>query len=102
MSQASVRMNQISDLLSNLGLFNGQYNTLRESVEGNDLLEKEKLVGSSAARIQEQMETCQVGMMSCSAIRFFFLFCVVVVGMLSISGQLRTGTSTFVAAFYQI
>ena len=101
MSQASVRMNQISDLLSNLGLFNGQYNTLRESVEGNDLLEKEKLVGSSAARIQEQMETCQVGMMSCSAIRFFCLFCVVV-GMLSISGQLRTGTSTFVAAFYQI
>ena len=73
MSQASVRTNQISDLLSNLDLFNGQYNTLREFVEGNDLLEKEKLVGSSAARIQEQMETCQVGMMSCSEIRFFFV-----------------------------
>ena len=69
MSQASARTNQISDLLANLGLFNGQYNTLREFVkEGNDLLEKEKPVGSSATRIQEQMETCQVGIISHSAI----------------------------------
>ena len=75
MSQASARTNQISDLLANLGLFNGQYNTLREFVkEGNDLLEKEKPVGSSAARIQEQMETCQVGMISCSAICCCFCF----------------------------
>ena len=44
----------------------GQYNTLREFVKkGNDLLEEEKLVGSSAAR---QRESCQVGIMSCSAI----------------------------------
>jgi len=76
MSQASARTNQISDLLANLGLFNGQYNTLREFVkEGNDLLEKEKPVGSSAARIQEQMETCQVGIISHSTICCcFFLF----------------------------
>ena len=32
--------------------------------EGNDLLGREKPVGSSATRIHEQMETCQVGVMS--------------------------------------
>ena len=66
MNQASACTNQISDLLANLGLFTRQYNTLRELVkEGNDLLEEEKLVGSSAAR---QRESCQVGIMSCSAV----------------------------------
>ena len=65
MSQASARTNQISDLLTHLGQFNQQYNTLREFVkEGNDILGTEKPVGSSAARIREQMETCQVGIVS--------------------------------------
>ena len=64
-NQAAARSNQINELLARLGQFNQQYDALREFVkEGNDLLGKEKPVGSSAARIHEQMETCQVGVMS--------------------------------------
>ena len=64
-NQASARSNQINELLARLGQFNQQYDALREFVrEGNDLLGREKPVGSSAARIHEQMETCQVCAMS--------------------------------------
>lgn len=66
MNQASACTNQISDLLANLGLFNGAVQHSEGVLkEGNDLLEEEKLVGSSAAR---QRASCQVGIMSCSAI----------------------------------
>ena len=41
--------------------FDRQYDTLRKFVqESTELLEKEKPVGDSAARIEEQMKTCQV------------------------------------------
>ena len=41
--------------------FDRQYDALRKFVqESSDLLEKEKPVGESAARIEEQMRTCQV------------------------------------------
>ena len=64
-NQASARSNQISELLARLSQFNQQYEALREFVrEGDDLLGREKPVGSSATRIHEQMETCQVGVMS--------------------------------------
>ena len=64
-NQASARSNQINELLARLGQFNQQYDALREFVrEGNDLLGREKPVGSSAARIHKQMETCQVCVMS--------------------------------------
>ena len=64
-NQASARSNQINELLARLGQFNQQYDALRGFVrEGNDLLGREKPVGSSAARIHEQMETCQVGVTS--------------------------------------
>jgi len=49
--------------------------------EKNDLMEK-KPVGSSAAGIQEQMETCQVEMMSCSAILYVVFVCFVLLLLL--------------------
>lgn len=55
------RDSQISSLLEKLHQFNLQYDDLQKFVrEGNDLLAQEKPVGADAARVQEQMDTCQV------------------------------------------
>lgn len=55
------RDSQISSLLDKLRRFNQQYDALQEFVrDGNDLLAQEKPVGDNAARVQEQMDTCQV------------------------------------------
>lgn len=57
----SERDSQISDLLDKLKRFNQHHNHLCKFVaEGNKLLDSEKPVGDSAARVQEQMDTCQV------------------------------------------
>lgn len=55
------RDSQISDLLDKVRDFNRQYDSLKEFVNnGNDLLAKEKPIGDTAARVKEQMQTCQV------------------------------------------
>lgn len=60
-TQAGAQAELISDLLEKLSQFNQQYGDLTKFVqEGKELLESEKPVGESAARIQEQMKTCQV------------------------------------------
>ena len=56
------RAGLIAELLDKVQQFDEKYDGLRKFVqESNDLLEKEKPVGESAARIEEQMKTCQVG-----------------------------------------
>ena len=60
-SHADARSRQIDYLLDKIRQFNDQYSALRQFVdEGNKLLEEERPVGDTAARIQEQMDTCQV------------------------------------------
>ena len=55
------RSQLVDNLLDRLSQFNGQYDSLRKFVdEGNRLLGDEKPVGEDAARLQEQMDTCQV------------------------------------------
>ena len=57
----SERDSQISSLLEKLQRFNQQYEDLQKFVsEGNELLAQEKPVGEDAARVQQQMDTCQV------------------------------------------
>ena len=54
-------MELIAELLDKMNQFDEKYGTLRKFVEeSNELLESEKPVGLSAARIEEQMKTCQV------------------------------------------
>ena len=60
-NQATARAELIAELLDKVQQFDEKYDGLRKFVqESNDLLEKEKPVGESAARIEEQMKTCQV------------------------------------------
>lgn len=60
-AQASARSGLVADLLDKLRQFNNQYGDLRAFVTtGEELLASEHPVGDNAARIQEQMETCQV------------------------------------------
>ena len=60
-SHADARSRQIDDLLDKIRQFNDQYTALRQFVdEGTKLLEEERPVGDTAAKIQEQMDTCQV------------------------------------------
>lgn len=62
MSHAKDRSEQMSDLLVRLGQYDKLSADLMRFVrEGRELLERERPVGDSAARLQEQMETCQVG-----------------------------------------
>lgn len=49
------------ELLDKMNQFDVQYESLRKFVEeSSGLLERERPVGESAARIEEQMKTCQV------------------------------------------
>ena len=60
-SQAGERSSLVADLLDKLRQFNQQHGDLRAFVtSGQELLATEHPVGNSAARIEEQMETCQV------------------------------------------
>ena len=60
-SQAGERSSLVADLLDKLRQFNQQHGDLRAFVtSGQELLATEHPVGDSAARIEEQMETCQV------------------------------------------
>ena len=57
------RSRLVNNLLERLNEFNGRYESLKEFVDrGNRLLGDEKPVADSAARLQEQVETCQVMM----------------------------------------
>ena len=60
-SKVDARSKLVENLLHKLTEFNGCYGKLKEFVEeGTRLLANEKPVGESAARLQEQVETCQV------------------------------------------
>ena len=60
-NQATARAKLIADLLDKMNQFDEKYSALRKFVqESTELLEREKPVGQSAARIEEQMKTCQV------------------------------------------
>jgi hypothetical protein len=63
------RDSQISSLLDKLHQFNQQYDGLQKFVQdGNELLAGEKPVGENAARVQEQMDTCQVWVVGLSVV----------------------------------
>ena len=65
MALAKARSEQTSDLLVRLGQYDERSTELARFVrEGRELLEQEKPVGDSAAEIQRQMDTCQVGLYS--------------------------------------
>ena len=60
-NQATARAKLIAELLEKMNQFDEKYSALRKFVqESTELLEREKPVGQSAARIEEQMKTCQV------------------------------------------
>ena len=60
-AKVDTRSKLVENLLIKLNEFNSCYEKLREFVEeGNRLLGNERPVGESAARLQEQVETCQV------------------------------------------
>ena len=60
-TRVDARSQLVDNLLDRLSQFNGQYDSLRKFVdEGNRLLGDEKPVGEDAARLQEQMDMCQV------------------------------------------
>ena len=61
-SKVESRSKLVDNLLDRLNQFNTLYGPLKEFVdEGNRLLGDEKPVGVSAARLEEQVCTCQVG-----------------------------------------
>ena len=61
-SKVDSRSKLVDNLLDRLNQFNTLYGPLKEFVdEGNRLLGDEKPVGVSAARLEEQVCTCQVG-----------------------------------------
>ena len=60
-NQATARAALMAELLDKMNQFDKKYSALRKFVqESTELLEREKPVGQSAARIEEQMKTCQV------------------------------------------
>ena len=60
-TKVDARSKLVENLLNKLKEFNSCYGKLKEFVEeGHRLLGDEKPVGESAARLQEQVETCQV------------------------------------------
>ena len=60
-NQVTARAELIAELLDKMNQFDKKYSALRKFVqESTELLEREKPVGQSAARIEEQMKTCQV------------------------------------------
>ena len=66
-SQATTRAELITELLDKMNQFDKKYGALRKFLEeSNALLESEKPVGQSAARIKEQMKMCQVCCQRCS------------------------------------
>ena len=55
------RSRLVDNLLDQLNEFNSRYAILRRFVdEGNHLLDNERPIGDNAARLQEQVDTCQV------------------------------------------
>lgn len=61
MAHAKARSEQMSDLLVRLDKYDKLSADLMRFVrEGQQLLERERPVGDSATKLQEQMETCQV------------------------------------------
>ena len=60
-NQATARAELMTELLDKMKQFDEKYDGSRRFLqESTELLEREKPVGDSAARIEEQMKTCQV------------------------------------------